>query len=172
MRSILKAALLLAPVAGAAQSTGGIQRAAWLAGCWELRAPGRVTTEMWMAPFGQAMLGASRTVVGGTMREYEFLRLSVRGDTLVYTAAPSGQRPTDFASVGADESPLVFENPAHDFPQRIIYRRVGADSLVARIEGPGPNNTTRGANFPMRRVSCTDVPAPPPPPPARPRLLR
>jgi hypothetical protein len=49
----------------------------------------------------------------------------------------------------------VFENPAHDFPQRIIYRRLSPDSLVARIEGPGPNNTTRGIDFPMRRVNCS-----------------
>jgi hypothetical protein len=29
----------------------------------------------------------------------------------------------------------VFENLAHDFPQRIIYSRAG-DQLTARIEGP------------------------------------
>lgn len=30
---------------------------------------------------------------------------------------------------------VVFENPAHDFPQRLIYRSVSSDSLHARIEG-------------------------------------
>jgi hypothetical protein len=29
---------------------------------------------------------------------------------------------------------VVFENEAHDFPQRVIYRREG-DRLLARIEG-------------------------------------
>jgi hypothetical protein len=110
---------------------------------------------MWMAPSGNVMLGASRTVSGGTTREFEFLRLSVRGDTLVYTAIPSGQQQTDFKSVGSGASPLVFENPAHDFPQRIIYRRSSADSLVARIEGPGPNGSTRGFDIRMRRAACT-----------------
>jgi hypothetical protein len=138
-----------------ARAQTGIERAAWLAGCWELRTATRVTLEMWMPAAGNTMLGASRTVVGGATREFEFLRLSVRGDTLVYTAIPSGQRETDFKAVGSGTSPLTFENPAHDFPQRVIYRRPSADSLVARIEGPGPNNTTRGIDFPMRRVNCS-----------------
>ena len=32
------------------------------------------------------------------------------------------------------ERRVVFENPMHDFPQRILYWRDG-DQLVARIEG-------------------------------------
>ncbi|MGH8854313.1 MAG: hypothetical protein ACREWI_08545 [Telluria sp.] len=43
----------------------------------------------------------------------------------------------------------MFENPAHDFPQRIIYRRVGDTGLHARIEGKG-----KGIDFPMRRTAC------------------
>jgi len=141
-----------------------IERAAWLAGCWELRAPNRVTMEMWMPPSAGMMLGASRTIVGDATREFEHLRISARGDTLVYTAIPSGQRETDFKTSAPVNVALVFENRAHDFPQRIMYRRVGADSMVARIEGPGPNNTARGIDMPMRRVSCTTPPAPPAPP--------
>jgi hypothetical protein len=153
VRLLIAAAGVSLTSAAGAQSP--VDRAAWLAGCWELRTANRVTTEMWMSPAGNVMLGASRTVAGGTTREFEFLRLSVRGDTLVYTAIPSGQRETEFKSAGSGNSPIVFENPAHDFPQRIIYRRPSPDSLVARIEGPGPNNTTRGIDFPMRRVNCS-----------------
>src|SRR5688500_18858184 len=97
--------------------------------------------EMWMPPAGGVMLGASRTTVGGAAREFEHLRISTRGDTLVYTALPSGQRETEFRATAATDQMLVFENRAHDFPQVIRYRRVSADSIVARIEGPGPNNT-------------------------------
>jgi len=35
-------------------------------------------------------------------------------------------------------------NPGHDFPQVISYRRVASDSLVARIEGPGPQGMRNG----------------------------
>ncbi len=145
-----------------AQDTA-LGRAGWLAGCWEMRTPNRVTMEMWMPPMGDLMVGASRTVAGTIARAFEHLRLRAHGDTLVYTAIPSGQRETDFRSTAVSADSLVFENPAHDFPQRIVYRRSGADSLVARVEGPGPNGTTRGFDLPMQRVSCTTSSAPRPP---------
>jgi hypothetical protein len=110
---------------------------------------------MWMAPAGGMMLGASRTVVGGATREFEHLRLQTEGANLSYIALPSGQRETTFPSKHVSDTLLVFENLQHDFPQRVLYRRAGVDSLVARIEGPGPNNTTRGFDFPMRRASCS-----------------
>lgn len=135
-------------------SANRLARLRWLAGCWELRTPARVTLEMWMPPDGDLMLGASRTVAGGFTREYEQLRLQAVGDTLVYTASPSGQRETAFRGTVVSDSGFTVENPAHDFPQRIGYQRRGADSLIARIEGPGPSGT-RSISFPMRRVACT-----------------
>jgi hypothetical protein len=137
-----------------------IDRAGWLAGCWEQRTARSVTLEMWMPPAGGMMLGASRTTAGTMTREFEQLRLAAAGDTLVYTAVPSGQREASFRSTSISATAMVFENPAHDFPRKITYRRVGEDSLVARVEGPGPNNTTRGFDIRMRRASCTQVPTP------------
>jgi len=148
-------ALLLALGVVRADAQAPIDRAAWLAGCWEARATNRVIVEMWMPPMGDLMIGGSRTVVGAATREFEHIRIRARGDTLVYTAVPSGQAETDFRSTHASTDSLVFENPAHDFPQRIVYRRAGADSVVARVEGPGRNNTTRGFSIAMRRVDCT-----------------
>jgi hypothetical protein len=168
------AAVLASATAGAQGNDVG--RAAWLAGCWELRTARRVVLEMWMPPAGDLMLGASRTVVaGGAAREFEHLRLRARGDTLIYTAIPSAQRETEFRSTSVTSNMMVFENPAHDFPRKIIYRRLAPDSVVARVEGPGPNGTTRGSDFPYRRVSCTEpsaAPAAPPPEASHPGLGR
>jgi len=44
-----------------------------------------------MPPAGGLMVGGSRTVVAQAAREFEHLRIAARGDTLVYTAIPSGQ---------------------------------------------------------------------------------
>lgn len=140
------AVLVAAPLA--AQSP--LDRAGWLAGCWELRRGERVTVEMWMAPAGGLMLGASRTTVGTALREWEQLRISAAGDTLVYTANPSGQAQASFRTpLPAAGDTLTFENLAHDFPQRIRYVRRGADSLVARVEAGA-----RGFDLPMRKVAC------------------
>jgi hypothetical protein len=99
------------------------------------------------------MLGSSRTVVNGAVREWEQVRLSVREGRVVYTANPSGQAQAEFTATTVSDSGFAVENPAHDFPQRIIYRRHGADSLIARIEGT-TSRGARGADFPMRRVRC------------------
>jgi hypothetical protein len=108
---------------------------------------------MWMPPEDGLMLGASRTTVNGRVLEFEQLRLELSGDTLVYTARPSGQAEASFRSVATGADHFTVANPEHDFPQRIGYRRRGTDSLVAWIEGSGKEGVPR-IEFPMRRVSC------------------
>lgn len=130
-----------------------VSQAAWLAGCWELRSAARVTHEQWMAPAGGAMLGMSRTTVRDTLREWEHLFLGPVAGGVAYVARPVRQTETAFAAVVLSDSLLLFENAAHDFPQRIIYRRRGVDSLVARIEGTR-GGQLRGVDFPMRRIAC------------------
>ena len=142
-----------APAANARSGAASLSELGWLAGCWELRTARRTTVEMWMPPDGGLMLGASRTVAGGIAREFEHLRLHQRGDTITYTAIPSGRRETSFRATHVSDAGFTVENPAHDFPQRIIYTRRGADSLIARVEGPGENGT-RGFDLPMKRVVC------------------
>jgi hypothetical protein len=147
------AAILLASAVGEGSLAERTADPRWLAGCWELRVGARVTQEHWMPPAGGMMLGLSRTVVRDTVREYEHLMISTKGGVLVYTAKPSGQAETSFAAEHVSDTLLVFANPQHDFPQRILYRRRGADSVVARIEGPR-GGETRGIDFPMRRITC------------------
>jgi len=152
-RLVLFGAIVTSTLAMSPQDSP-LDRVRWLAGCWELRGQNRLTIEMWMPPAGGLMLGASRTVVGGTAREFEHLRIKAEGANLSYIALPSGQNETVFPAKQVSDTLIVFENLKHDFPQRIMYRRRGADSIVARIEGPGPNNSTRGFDFPMRRANC------------------
>lgn len=45
------------------------------------------------------------------------------------------EKPVSFILTANNLNQLVFENPNHDFPNTIIYNRVGADSLMAEIAG-------------------------------------
>lgn len=141
-------------VAGAAAAERDITALAWIAGCWapEQGEPGSV--EHWLPPAGGTMLGVSRTVKNGQTREFEFMQLRVNAEgKLVFVALPSGQKEATFvaSSVGADS--VTFENPQHDFPQKVSYRLESAGRLIGRIEGTR-GGTLRGIDFPMRRVSC------------------
>jgi hypothetical protein len=117
---------------------------------------------MWMPALGDLMMGSSRTTVGARTSEFEMLRLKVEGDRLHYIAMPNGRNETTFPSIELSDTLLVFENTSHDFPQKISYRRRGADSVVATIEGPGPNGV-RQIPFAYRRATCLTATPPSPP---------
>jgi len=106
----------------------------WLEGVWRGPAGPAQVEERWTSPEGGAMLGVSRTVRDGRMVAFEFLRIVNRNGTLVYVAQPGGRPPTDFTMTSGGPGHAVFENPAHDHPRVIRYRRTGA-TLVAEVEG-------------------------------------
>jgi hypothetical protein len=109
---------------------------AWMAGSWSgTTARGIEMEEHWTAPKGNSMIGLHRDVVKGRTALFEFLRIEQQADQIVYLSMPNGRSPaTPFPLKEVAGTRVVFENPAHDFPQRIIYWMDGAD-LRARIEG-------------------------------------
>jgi hypothetical protein len=127
-----------------------LEKLGWLQGCWAAEGAERGTGEQWMAPAGGTMLGMSRTVRKGRTVEFEFMRIVQDADgRLTFIAQPSGQPTASFPLARHDGDRFVFENPAHDFPQRVIYSRAGETGLHARIEGRG-----KGIDFPMTRMAC------------------
>jgi hypothetical protein len=112
-----------------------LQQLEWLAGSWR-SAPGRpmfTNEELWTAPMRGSMLGVAREVFDQRTRSYEFMRIAVdRDGSLGFYASPGGAAPSRFSIVSAGPSEFIAENTAHDYPQRIVYRREG-DRLVATI---------------------------------------
>ena len=148
------AAALHWPVALAAQQAGGpAERLGWLAGCWSDVNGNRITEEQWMGPGGGMLLGVSRTVAGGRTVAYEQVRVYERNGVLVFNARPSGQKEAEFVQVELTDSAVAFENPKHDFPQRVSYRLRSDGSLAARVEGT-EGGERKAVDFPMRRVAC------------------
>ena len=130
-----------------------ITRLGWLSGCWELRSGARLVEEQWMVPRGGLMMGMSRTSRNDSIVEFEQIRIETRPRGVYFVASPSRQATAEFLATAITDSSATFENPAHDFPRKIAYRRQGADSLVGTIEGPR-GGQTRAISFPYRRVTC------------------
>jgi len=133
-----------------------IQSLAFISGCWEINAPEkkRLVSEQWMSPVGDAMVGMSRTVRNEKMGAYEFLRIVEDSTGINYISRPSqNKEDTAFKLVKWATNEATFENPTHDFPQRIIYKLVKPDQLWARIEGT-MNGKVNGVDFPMTRAKC------------------
>lgn len=151
--SVLVVGALAAWPAAATTPPAEIIISARLAGCWERIVPNGRTVEQWLPEEGGLLLGVSRTVRDGKVREYEFLRIDRDSDgKLRYVARPSGQAEAVFTLKSLSEDAAVFENPQHDFPQRILYRFIDKDTLVGRIEG-SVDGKARSADFPYKRCA-------------------
>ena len=123
----------------------------WIAGAWQ-SAPGakRQSEEHWTTAAGATMMGMSRTVAGEKTVEFEYLRIEQRADGIYYVAHPKARCPaTDFKLTRASANEAVFENPQHDFPKRIIYRKGADDSLTASVDG---GEGTRAISYAYRRM--------------------
>lgn len=126
---------------------------AWLKGCWENTSGKRQRDETWSKAAGGTLLGVGRAIVEGKTTEYEFMRIHQEADGLYFTAQPSGQPQASFKLKSLHSKEAIFENPQHDFPQRVIYALNADGSLRARIEGE-MNGKARGIDFPFKRATC------------------
>jgi hypothetical protein len=159
MRALAAAAVLL-PLAAApavrppAETPPSLAALGFMAGCW--RGPsgdGATIEEYYTSPAENLMLGVSRYTRGARVTSYEFSTIAREDSAIVLTPRPVGQEPAPFRLTRLDSSSAVWENPGHDFPRLIAYRRGPGDSLIARIEGPGREGT-RSFEWRMGRASC------------------
>ncbi|MGH8482528.1 MAG: DUF6265 family protein [Nevskiaceae bacterium] len=149
-------AALLAACADVPMKTG-TDSIDWLTGCWRMERANGYYEEVWLTPTADGTLGVSREVRGDRTVSYEHMRLELRpGGTIAYVAKPSGQAQAEFLITTHAPGRLAFENPQHDFPQRIEYRYVDPNAITATIQGPGKDGQTKVIEYPLQRVECKD----------------
>ena len=134
-----------------AEESHNISELSWLSGHWQTK-PKSTTQieEHWTEPAGATMVGMGRTVVGEKTTEFEYLRIEQRENSIYYVASPNGRCPaTDFKLVKLTSEEVIFANPQHDFPKRVIYRKAGKNSITASIDG---GEGTKSMTFPYQRM--------------------
>jgi uncharacterized protein DUF6265 len=149
MKLIIAISVLCASLFGQGPTIADVS---WMAGDWQTAAGGRrQSEEHWTKPAGGSMLGMSRTIAGDKTVEFEYLRIEQRADGVYYVAHPGARCPgTDFKLTRASATEAVFENPQHDFPKRIIYRKNADDSLTASIDG---GEGSKSVSFAFKRMN-------------------
>lgn len=105
----------------------------WLGGAWLSCAEGEEVAEIWTGA-GSGLLAGVNHTRRARGAAFEFMRIARDGDAVVFHASPGGAPPTPFRMIAHDAQSATFENPVHDFPQRVIYTREGR-TLTGRIEG-------------------------------------
>jgi hypothetical protein len=64
----------------------------------------------------------------------EHMTLVFTDGQVAYVARPPGQKKATFLLTESEGTHALFENPQHDFPTRLDYRR-SEDTLTVRVEG-------------------------------------
>jgi Domain of unknown function (DUF6265) len=130
MKRLLFALALALPLTAAPK----INDLRWMSGHWSATIDGVEMEEQWSEPKGGMLLGMHRDVRANGKASFEFFRIAETKDGIVYFAQPGGRAATPFTLTESREGRAVFANPAHDFPQRIIYT-LRDGRLCARVEG-------------------------------------
>lgn len=141
----ISAMLLLSTSLQAAATTPGPDFQ-WLQGHWCSEQEGVRIEELWLRPASGEMIGINRTTRSGVMAAFEYLRIVQKDGVTTYVAQPGGSSPTPFLLTGHGDSWVAFENPDHDFPQRIEYHRDG-ENMQAEISGPGEGGDVMTLSF-------------------------
>jgi hypothetical protein len=95
----------------------------WIRGDWCGGSDNERIEEHWLTSHGGLRLGLGRTLKGSRTASFEFLRIEVVDGLASYIAQPGGVPPTAFKRTAGGKNWVRFENPQHDFPKRIEYRR-------------------------------------------------
>lgn len=158
--ALVVAGRFLLPASAAAQGAAPripLDTLRWMTGCWRGTTPrGTVIEEMYTSPTSNLMQGLTRYTRDGRTVDFEFTTITADSNGPALRPQPKGGAPTRFGLESLGPTHATWANPAHDFPQRIRYSRPHPDTLVARIEGTGPNSTPRASEWRMTRTRCAE----------------
>lgn len=110
----------------------------WLLGQWEAKTGETNFYESWNMLDDSTLKAFSFMLKGSDTVFSENISLAYRMGKIEYIPLFPGEKPEDavrFVLIDSTRHVFVFENKSHDFPQRIIYKAISQDSVLAWIEG-------------------------------------
>ena len=128
--------------------TNSFEKLSWIVDRWISPSGESITYENWVKLDDTTFSGESHTTKNGDTVFTEQLKIEKIGDEIYYTAVVKhNPGPVHFKLVELQANKAVFENPKHDFPNRIIYMLKDDGTLYARIEGKNNKGKDVAAEF-------------------------
>ena len=116
-----------------------LEKTNWLLGEWEKKDSLGTLKEIWNTLDDSTFAGQSYYIINEKDTvHYETVELIQDGDHLIYNATVKGQNNDEhvpFQKTIDEDSLVVFENPKHDFPQKISYKLVNPSEINISISG-------------------------------------
>jgi hypothetical protein len=158
LRTYVKIAFLALPYILFANTSFGqsrhpIAQAKWLIGNWKNQSGTTLDIETWKKLNDSTYQGRSYSLAGTDTVSSEHIEIEQRGGKLHYIPTvknQNGGKAITFILTSSTNKQLIFENPEHDFPQKITYTQITKDSLVAEISGMRKGKF-KAIQFPMKR---------------------
>lgn len=132
--------LIAASIKSTAQDAAAdFKRLQGLEGTWTMQTKRGITYESWVKVNDSVLAGKSYRLIN-TMDTLllEEVQLVRKSNAIFYIPVVQGQNdllPVTFKLISTEKDVFVFDNPEHDFPQKINYELPKNDNLHAWIEG-------------------------------------
>ncbi len=131
-----------------------IEKADWLIGEWYNLSKDGVFTEIWTRKDDSTFSAVGFFIAGMDTVLNEKITLKEMNGELFYIPVVPNQnngKEIPFKLTSVTEKQLVFENPNHDFPQKISYSLITKDSIYTEISGNNKGKTY-SIPFPMKKI--------------------
>ena len=123
-----------------------------LEGTWKMNTKRGAICEEWKKMDNNYLQNKGYMIKGNDTIISERVALTNTAAGIFYTSTVEDQnnkQPIAFKMTGSENNSFVFENPAHDFPKRIVYKLITADSIHAFIDDG--TETGKRQNFYFKR---------------------
>ena len=110
----------------------------WLEGDWTTGAEAGFSGEHWQVINDTLLKGQGLVLIGNTEHIMEEISIFSSMGSMYYSARVTEQNKGStilFKARHIEDGHLVFTNPEHDFPTRIVYKLRDPDTLMINISG-------------------------------------
>jgi hypothetical protein len=137
------------------KSFNELAKAKWLIGEWEKKDSLGTLKEIWQNEDDSTFVGKSYYLQNDKDTLFnEQIELIQEKDHLIYRATIVGENndePVPFQLTKATDSLLIFENPKHNYPQKIEYQLKKSKNITATISGK-QNGKWSSESYPMTKI--------------------
>ncbi|MCB0356714.1 MAG: hypothetical protein KDD40_06885 [Bdellovibrionales bacterium] len=107
----------------------------WMKGRWVGGYNGSNMESYYTTSEGGLILGQTKIAGHKGIEFYEFEKFEEQDGDILLTPMPFGKLGVTFTATLVTNKKVIFENPEHDFPNKIIYMLERENRMIARIEG-------------------------------------
>ena len=129
-----------------------LKKLEWLTGQWEGIMGSGLYHEEWYPDELNNLTGRAYLIKNGEITNNEKLKIHLIENDIFYTADVShNPAPVSFKLTEYSDKIFIFENPEHDFPQKITYEILSENNFKATVEAVNEGKT-RKLVYDLKRI--------------------